>query len=132
MSKSILYAVSSVAQSVVSTGSNITYENLVRKAGCNVALSGGNIVTKGEGYYDVYANLTFTATAAGTAIVRLSKDGVAIPGASAEFTTAENSTYAISIPCVIRNSCCRESNVVVNISGVAGTVVNASIEVKKF
>lgn len=132
MSKSILYATSPSTQSVVSTGSNIAYGTLVRKAGCNIGLSGGNIVTKGEGYYDVYANLTFTATTAGTAIVQLSKDGVVIPGASAEFTTAENSTYAISIPCVIRNSCCCESNVVVNVSGVAGTVVNASIEVKKF
>lgn len=132
MSKSILYAVSSVAQSVVSTGSNITYGTLVRKAGCNVGLSGGNVVTKGEGYYDIYTNLTLTATAAGTAIVQLSKDGVIIPGALAEFTTAENSTYAVSIPCVVRNSCCCESSVVVNVSGVSGTVVNASIEVKRF
>lgn len=132
MSKSILYAVSSVPQSVVSTGSNVAYGTLVRKAGCNVGLSGGSIVTKGEGYYDIYINLTLTATAAGTAIVQLSKDGVVVPGALAEFTTTENSTYAVSIPCVVRNSCCCESSVVVNVSGVSGTVVNASIEVKKF
>lgn len=130
MGKSLLYASNTTSQSIVASGSTLNFGTAVRRRGCNVGLSGGNVITKGADYYEISVNAVFTATAAGIEMIKVLKDGVEIPGATASFTTAESTTYAISIPCVVRNTCCCESSITVVASGVAGAVTNASIVVE--
>lgn len=130
MSKSILYAANTNPQTFIANGSIVNFGSIIRRYGCNVVLSGGNAVVDGQGYYDVDVNLTFTA-AAGTVVVQIFKDGVAVQGAEATITTVADTSYAVTIPTIVRQSCCCESTITVVISGVAGTISNASIKVEK-
>ena len=83
------------------------------------------------GYYDVDANFTFVATEAGNVIIALYKDGVRIPGAIVTETVAAASSYSMSIPAIVRNTCNCESVITATIVGVAGTIENASIAVER-
>lgn len=130
MSKSILYAANTSDQAFVAGGSIVNFGSLVRRYGCNLGMSGGNVTINGQGYYNVDVNLTFTA-AAGTVSVQLFKDGVAVPGATASRSTAADIVYSLTIPAIVRENCCCESALTVAISGAAGNVSNAAIVVEK-
>lgn len=125
-----MYAANTSTQAYVATGTTINFGSVVRRYGNNIALSGGNVVVRGAGYYNVDVNIGFTG-AAGTATIQVFKDGVAIPGATATITTAADTNFAVTIPTLIREVCCNESTITVVISGVAGNVVNAAIVVEK-
>lgn len=131
MSKSILYASNTTSQVTTAAGSNLNFGAPVRRYGCDIGLSGGNVTVNNKGYYHVDTQVVFTSGGAGTVQVQLLKDGVAVPGATASFTAAENSIYAVGVPCVIRNVCCCESTLTATVSGVAGTVTSASAVVEK-
>lgn len=127
MSKSVIYAANTVSQ----TGSVIDFGNIIRRYGCNLKLSGGNIEVTGAGYYDLDVNITFLASGAGTATIQVYFDGVAVPGAKVTFTTESATNYAISIPSIIKQNCNCTGTIAVVISGVAGNVSNAGIVVEK-
>lgn len=130
MSRSILYAANLNNQDFVAAGTIINFGNIIRRYGCNLNLSGGNVTIDGAGYYDTDINVTFTA-AAGTVSIQIYKDGVAVPGAEATLTTAATTNYSLTIPAMIRENCCCESIITVVISGAVGTVSNATIKVEK-
>lgn len=130
MSKSVLYAVNSQPQ-ILAIGGIINFGNIVRRYGCNLDLSNGNVVTKGVGYYSFDANLTFEAGATGDAIITFYKDGVAIPGAIATLTVATGDTYQITVPFMTRVNCCCDSIITAVITGVTATIENAAILVEK-
>lgn len=125
----MIYAVNTGTQTVAS-GGVISFPQIVRSCGNNVRLSGGNVAVQGSGLYGIDSNFTFTA-GAGTATIALYKDGIAIPGAVASVSAAANTTYSISIPAVIRQSCCVESIITAVAIGTALSVTNAAIKVAK-
>lgn len=132
MSKSILYAANTTAQSIAAAGSIVNFGSAVRRYGCNLDISGGNVETKGCGYYDIDASVTFSAAAAGAATMQLYVDGVAITGAKAIITiSAANASETVNIPVITRATCDCTSTVTVIISGLAGTVTNAAIVARK-
>lgn len=131
MSKSVLYAANTNPQTVVAAGSVINFGSIIRRYGCNCNLSGSNATVEGTGYYAVDTNVTFTGAAASTVVVQLYKDGVAIPGAVATSSIAANGIGSVTIPTIVRERCCVESTITAMISGLAGTVTNASIRVIK-
>lgn len=128
--KSALYAANTSAQSLTA-GNTINFGNAVRRFGCNCNVAGGNATITGSGYYDIDADITFTAGGVGTAVITLYKDGAAISGATASVTTAADTTYAVSVPAIVRQICCCESTITAVITGVAATVLNAAIAVEK-
>lgn len=129
--RSALYAVNPQAQTVAD-GGTINFGNIVRKFGCNISLLNGSVITQGRGYYDIDTNISFTATGVGNAVLTLYKDGVAIPGAVAQLTVASGSTYAVSIPAMVREiNDCRESVITAVLSGVSANILNAAIVVEK-
>lgn len=130
MSKSILYAVNSNTQATSATGSVVNFGSVVRRYGCNLKLSDGNAVINGAGYYDIDTNFTITPLSTGTLTISLFKNGVAIPGAVATLSTT-GSTIAVSIPAIVRETCCCEEPITVLFSGVATNVTNATIAVTK-
>lgn len=130
MSKSALYLANTLSQTLT-VGDNISFGNIVRRFGNNINMSGGNVSLQGAGYYDIDTAFTFTAGAAGTAVIALYKDGTAIPGAIASFTTAADSVYTVSIPALVRTFCCTQSNITAVLTGVAGTVNNSAVKVVK-
>lgn len=128
--KSALYAANTLPQALI-IGGTVNFGAPVRRFGCNINLSGGNAVLNGAGYYDIDADLTFTAGAAGIVTVTLYKDGAPISGATASVTVAADSTYQVSVPAIVRLTCCCESTITAEITGVATTVTNAAIAVEK-
>ena len=130
MSKSVLYAVNSNTQPTLDTGSVINFGSVIRRYGNNLKLSDNNVTINGVGYYDIDTNFTITPLSNGTLTIRLFKDGVAIPGAVATISTT-GSTIAISIPAIVRETCCCEESITVLFSGVATNVTNAAIAVTK-
>lgn len=131
MGKSLIYSANETPQ-VLEVGDTINFGSIVRRYGCNLFMSGGNIIAKGEGYYKVGMNTTVLATEAGVLTVRLYKNGVAIPGATTSKTVGVGSTYSITIaPVAIRNACCSEDVITASISNVGATINNASILVER-
>ena len=130
MSKSVLYAANSNAQTTSETGSIINFGSIVRRYGCGLKLSGGNVIIEDSGYYDIDTNFTVTPSSAGTLIIQLFQDGNAIPGAKVTLSATVN-TVAVSIPAIVREKCCCESTITAMIIGVPTTVNNASILVEK-
>lgn len=131
MSKSVLYGVNRNSQTII-VGDRVDFGSVVRRYGCNLNMSGGEVLVKGEGYYDVDASITFTAGAAGIATITLLKDGSVIPGASASMTVAEGDVVTLTVPpSVIREKCCCETTISAVISGVIGVISNATIRVTK-
>lgn len=128
--KSLIYASNTGSQSIA-VGGNINFGSVVRKTGCNCYMSGGNVIVRGEGYYKIDTNITFTAGASGTATIALYKDGIAIPGAVVSLTATADNIYSVGSTAIIRELCCNESTVTAVVSGIAVTVTNAAIEVNK-
>lgn len=132
MSNSMLYAVNVSTQNVP-VGSNIVFNQIVRRFGKNVRMLGNEIVTSGAGYYGVNVNVTFSDTASGTATITLNKDGIPVPGASTTVTTGTAAaSHSVSLAGIItRNMCCKESVLTVNVTGTGINVNTASISVEK-
>lgn len=126
--KSGIYAANGMLQ-VLGIGDTINFGNVVRKYGCGINMSGGNVVTHNKGYYNIATNITITPSAAGTLGITLYKNGVEIPGANITRTVSADTIYAFDIVAMIRDICCCETTIAAVISGVASTVSNAAIEV---
>lgn len=126
--RSELYASNGLSQDIALNGI-VNFGNVVRKYGCNIQLSGGNATVEGKGYYNVDVNITAAPTTAGTMTVKVFKDGVVVPGASASLTAVADSVYSVTIPATIRQSCCCDSVITVQVQGTPATVSNASIRV---
>ena len=118
MSKSVLYAANSNAQTTSATGSTVDFGSIVRRYGCGLK------------YYNMDTNFTITPSSTGTLIIQLLQDGNVIPGAKATISTT-GSTIAVSIPAIVREKCCCESTITAMFIGVDTTVNNASITVEK-
>jgi len=132
MSKSVMYAANTNTQTVAA-GGVINFGSIIRKYGCNCNLVSGNAIASGNGYYRVDASITVEGTAAGTGTIALYKNGVAIPGAVAQYETTATSISTVSIPCVIRDNCCCESETITAV--VSGTTIDipvASILIQKY
>lgn len=130
MSKALLYAVNSQPQNVA-VGGIINFGNIVRRFGCNIGLSNGNVVTKGQGYYSGIANISFDAGATGDAVIQFYEDGVLIPGANYTMSVATGYSYHATIPFVVRETCCCDKVITAVLTGVTATINNAAIEVVK-
>ena len=129
--KAALYAANTAAQTVTEAETPVNFGTIVRRYGRVINLSGGDVTVCEAGYYDVDANFTFTATAAGDVIIALYKDGVRIPGAIVTETVAAAGSYSMSISAIIRNTCNCESTITARIIGVAGVINNAAIAVER-
>lgn len=123
--KSVLFARNTANQ----TNTTINFGSVVRQYGCNVGLSGGNVVVTGAGYYDIDVNVTFTAGADGVTSITIYNDGVLVNNAI--ISVDGGSAYNITIPATIKNSCCKDSTVTVVVSGATATVNIASIRAER-
>lgn len=132
MSKSVLYSANTQPQAIAD-GGVINFGTVVRRYGKNLKLSGGNAIAEGCGYYSVDVNITCmgTQSTVDNVTIAIYDNGVAVPGAEAEFSVAAANYNAVTIPCIIRETCCCESAITVRVSGAALTVLNAAIKVEK-
>ena len=130
----LIYTANTTAQTVP-VGGSPNLGSVVRKTGGCYApiMSGETITTRKSGYYDVYAGITATPTAAGTVTATLYQDGVPVPGATASSTVASTDTaVSLAFPAVVRlcGDCCTSSLKIV-MSGVETVVNNIGMKVIK-
>ena len=134
MSKSLIQTANQNINAVTENGV-IPLGTVVRRFGCNLALSGNGIEVRGEGYYTIDCTVTVAPTATGDVSVALYKNGVQVPSAIASGVVATASD-PITLPIVatIRQgcACCNGADTltVVLLQG-AGAVTNISTRVVK-
>ena len=133
MSKSLIQTTNPSSQTVA-VGSILNLGSVLRRFGCNCRLSGNAIEIEGEGYYEIDASITLAPTTAGNVTVTALLDGVAISGATAsESVTTANNSVSLPIITTIRKGCNCDgaSSLTFVLSGLASTVTNVSVRVKK-
>lgn len=136
MSRSLAYAANTQEQ-VIGAGGVINFGNAIRRYGCNCNISGGNATVKGNGYYTLSAAVTLLATAAGTTVITLYKNGVAIPGATASATLIAGNVYQLNIPAAVTREtgcgcgCADASTITAVVSGTGFTATNVAVTVVK-
>lgn len=132
MSKSLIYTVNANTQSVLD-GGLVNLGTVVRRFGCNCALSGNGIIVDGVGYYDIKATATVIPSVAGTVSVTALADGTPITGIVATETVADVDT-SVTIPLsgVLRIPCCGSaSTITFEVSGVDVDMTNFAATVEK-
>lgn len=128
--KSLVYGANENGQAIVD-GTIVNFGNVVRRFGCHCGMEGGNGVVRGQGYYNIDVNVAFGATAAGTAVITLYKDGTPISGAEATTSVVNTGVYTLTIPTAIRQMCDCESVITAIIRGATGAITNAAIRIEK-
>ena len=130
--KSALYTANTGAQTVA-VGGTINLGSIVRRFGKCVTLNGTGITIMEPGYYDVDVSVTAAPTAAGTVIVTMYKDGVAVPGATASATAAAaGDPVNLSISALIRHCCaCSGTTLTLVLTGAAASVTNVAATVER-
>lgn len=128
--KSALYA-ANTAEQTIATGGFVNFGTPIRRFGQNINIAGGAVILSGQGYYEIATNITFSPNGAGPVTVTILKDGVPIPGAVFQRTTANGLIYSGEIPVIVRIQCCKESVISVEMTGATNTVTNAAIVVEK-
>lgn len=131
---SAIYAANTNPQTLTANvAATVNFGQIVRAFGAYTNLSGGNVVINNAGYYVGDTNFTIKSTAGAIVTVRLYKDGVLVPGATATSTVGTGATeISLSIPFMIRNTCCAESTITAVVtSTAAGTIENAAILIRK-
>lgn len=90
-------------------------------------------ITDGAGYYDIEANVSVTATAAGSVTATLYKDGAPVQGAvSLATASAVGDIVTLPINALVRLNCdCDTANLTIVISGQAVTSQNLAFVVTK-
>lgn len=131
MYRSALYA-ANTANQALTANSTINFGTIVRRFEKSMNVSGGNLVIKGAGLYDIDTNISFIAGGTGTNVITvyLLKDGIPIPGAMARLSATSGNNYTICIPTMVKLSCCCESAITAVINADA-TIVNAAIVAEK-
>ena len=93
-------------------------------SGCSLTLNTASIRVNKSGLYHLSADVTYTPTAAGVAIVQLYKDGVALPCAISQQTVVAGSVYTahVETDLEIITCCVNRPLITLDISGVDGSV----------
>lgn len=120
--KSLIYTSNETQVSALPSGSVIPLGSVVRRFGCNTQLSGTSIILRGEGYYDIDANVTFTptSTAAEVYTVTIYQNGVPLEGAKSSMTAGARVT--LPVHGVARLQCCdKTANITFVITATTST-----------
>lgn len=132
--KSVQTIYNSTSQTVLTTGSTLQLlGNKCTNCGCSITTNSNNFIINNSGTYRFSFDVTFTPTAAGTAVIQLYKNGIALPCAISTVSVAEATTYTTHIETILNVPvCCMlKPEFSVIISGIAGTVDNIGANVLK-
>jgi len=107
--------------------------NSVVQSGCSLTLNTASIRVNKSGLYHLSADVTYTPTAAGVAIIQLYKDGVALPCAISQRTVTAGTVYTdhIETDLCLTTCCVNRPLITLDISGVAGTVNHTCVGMVK-
>lgn len=123
--KSCVRSYTNTPQTITADPTTITIEGSpVVQSGTSLSLNPSSISVLTSGLYHFSADVTFTPDDAGTFIVGLYKDGLALPCAVSQTTVAsgEAITTHIETDLVLSSCCAVQPEITVVASGVAGTI----------
>lgn len=130
--KAGIYAVNTTEGTSVAIGGTLPLGNIIRRYGQSINLGGNGLSLTGGGYYDVDANVTVTATAAGSVSAALYLNGVEVPGAISTVTAAADDIVTLPVSALVRlNGCNAEGALTLVIGGQAVTTYNTAVVVEK-
>lgn len=109
----------------------IDFGQIVRRFGNQIDMSGGNVSIKSAGYYDMDTNFILSATA-GEVRIQLFQNGSPVPGAYAALTAVADTLYSVTIPDIVKNTCCSEEVITAVVTSDSEvTISNAAIKIEK-
>lgn len=123
--KALLFTANTVAQTVAINGI-LALGNVIRRraSNCNngpsANLVGSADALTGGDYYEIEANVVVTPTAAGTVVITMLQDGVAVSSASATVAAAAT-TVTVPLIGIVRTRG-GSSNITFQLTGAASTV----------
>lgn len=123
--KSCIRVYNNASQTFVEDSSVLTLEGTpVVCSGCSLELNSESIRVNKSGLYHVAADVTYTPSAEGTAVVQLYKDGFELPCAIHEESVAAGTTYTAHVETdLCLNVCCvNRPALTLRVGGVVGTV----------
>lgn len=132
--KSCIRAYNNTAQAFTATLTPLNIEGTpVVTTGCSLTLNTASVRVNKSGLYHLSADVTYTPTAAGVAVIQLYKDGVALPCAISQHTVASDSVYTdhIETDLSLVTCCVNRPLITLDISGVTGTVNHTCVGVVK-
>lgn len=130
--KSAIFVVNTTTGTALPVNSTYTPNTIIRRYGSAIQLAGNGISLTEGGYYDIAANVTVTAGAAGVVTAKLYRDGTPIPGATSSISAADGSSVTLPLNAIVRVTCpCNQANITVVMSGVATTSQNLAITAEK-
>lgn len=132
--KSVQTVYNSTSQTVLTTGSTLQLlGNKCTNCGCSITTNSNSFTINNSGIYRFSSDVTFTPTAAGTAVIQLYKNGIALPCAIATVTVAESTTYTEHIETILSVPvCCMlKPEFSIRITGVDGAVNNVGANVSR-
>lgn len=128
--KNLIYT-AMTSPTAVAAGGTIPLGTITRRYGCDIDLVGSGIAITESGYYDIDANVTVAATAAGTIAATLYVNGVPYPGATAAATAAAGNIVTLPISAIVRAFCCNGPAVLTLVLSAVGTVSNVAFAVER-
>lgn len=122
-----------VAAQTVNVNSPVLFGSTRIKTGCSVRHEpgSGRFVFLKPGIYKVTFNGTVTATAAATAILNITQDGEAIPGAQIQVGVGPTDIETCSVTTLLRVYSCDSAMSITNLGTTALTVSNANMVVDR-
>ena len=128
--KSCIRVYNATAQTITDAVQTLILEGTpIVNSGCSLTLNTSGITINKSGLYHISADVTISPTTAGTSVIQLYKDGVAIPCAIAQDTAEADNIFTAHIETdLCLNVCCVNQPVItLVVSGVAGTVTNVCV-----
>lgn len=132
--KSVVSTLNTTAQPVAAAG---TVLNLLGTTyihtGTSITPNMNSVELNSTGLYEVYADVTFTATGAGTYTIQLNNNDTVIPTSVSSKTVSASTTYTEHVHTIIRAACCPviKPRITVSASGVEGNVTAISLTAVK-
>lgn len=120
-------------QVAVLAGGELTFTNTKKRKGCTATLDSGGINLNAPGIYEIIANFSFNATAAGDVTITQQVNGVNSAADTGTTTAAADGTVNITIPSIVSVDCCNNGNPldISYIVNTAGTLISANAVVTK-
>lgn len=135
--KSGIYVVNTQTGQSIGIGSTYVPSTVIRRYGKYCQLGGNGVsignCQGGAGYYDIDANVSVVATAAGNITATLYKDGSPVQGATSIATVTEaGEIVTLPISALVRLNCdCDTANLTIIIGGQVVTAKNLAFVVEK-
>lgn len=128
--QSALFAITPTTADVLAGGA-LPLTTVARRITPRIQLGSDSANIAVPGYYEVTANVTFTAAEAGDVTIAAFQSGEAIPGITATetVTTADTEVHTVTLHGIVRVRCEPIAITLVNTSEVAITTTNVALSV---